>query len=216
MRRLLSPENPVFQFLEKLFNLMMANVLFLVCSLPVVTFGAALTGLIQVAQDQIFDEDQPVVRRFFRAFRGNLGQGTAAWGMLALFLAGMGCNILLIISYLDGWIAQLLKILVYVLTAVVICLMSYLFPLITRYRNGMVSQMNNSVILAVVKLPRTLLMGVLNTLIFWIPFFSMQTFLATTVFWLVIGFAFIAYVDGLLLAPIFRQMEQEKTVDILT
>ncbi len=211
-----TPENPVFQFLEKVFNLMLANFLFLICSIPVVTLGAALAGMLQVAQDQIFNEEQPPVRRFFQAFRENFKQATAAWLMLLVFLAGMGCNTMLIIAYAQGWVGQILKILVGVLVAVVLCVMSYLFPLITRYRNTMRDHLNNSLILAVVKLPRTIVMVLLNTLVFWIPFFSMPMFLSTMVFWLIIGFAFIAYSDTRILAPVFRQMEQEDTVDLMT
>ncbi len=211
-----TPENPVFQFLEKVFNLMLANFLFLICSIPVVTLGAALAGMLQVAQDQIFNEEQPPVRRFFQAFRENFKQATAAWLMLLVFLVGMGCNTMLIIAYAQGWVGQILKILVGVLVAVVLCVMSYLFPLITRYRNTMRDHLNNSLILAVVKLPRTIVMVLLNTLVFWIPFFSMPMFLSTMVFWLIIGFAFIAYSDTRILAPVFRQMEQEDTVDLMT
>ncbi len=216
MRKILAPENPVFQFLEKIFNLMIANFLFIICSIPIITIGASLTAMLQVAQDQIFDEDQPVIRRFFSAFRENFVQATAAWLMLLVFLIGMGCNIMLIITYLDGWIAQILKIIAYILVALVVCIMSYLFPLIARYRNTMRRQLNNSLILTVVKLPRTIVMVILNTMIFWIPFFSMQIFLATMVFWLVIGFAFIAYSNVRILSPVFRQMEKEGTIDFMT
>lgn len=216
MHRILAPENPVFQFLEKMFNLMVANLLFIICSIPIVTLGASLAGMLQVVQDQIFNDEQPVIRRFFSAFRENFVQATTAWMMLLIFLVGMGCNAMLIITYLDGWAAQILKIVLCILVALVICIMSYLFPLITRYRNTMREQLNNSLILAVVKLPRTILMAVLNTLFFWIPFFSMQMFLGTMVFWLVIGFAFIAYTDTRILSPVFRQMEKEDTVDFMT
>lgn len=216
MQKILTLENPVFQFLEKIFNLMVANLLFIICSIPVVTFGASLAGLLQVVQDQIFNEDQPTVRRFFHGFQENFRQATAAWMMLMIFLVGMGCNMMLITVYLNGWVAQILKIIVYVLVALVVCIMSYVFPLMIRYRNSMREHLNNSLILTVVKLPRTIAMGVLNTLFFWIPFFSMQVFLSTMVFWLVIGFAFIAYSDTRLLAPVFRQMEKTDAAETMT
>ncbi len=215
MRKLPAPENPVFQFLEKVFDLMVANVLFLLCSIPVFTLGAAFTGMLQVAQDQIFHEEQPVVRRFFSAFRKNFKQATAAWLMLLVFLIGMGCNSMLVVAYLRGWVSQIVNILIWVLVAVVVCIMSYLFPLITRYENSMHQQLNNSLILAVVKLPRTILLAILNTFVFWIPFFSMQTFLSTLVFWIIMGFAFVAYCDLRILAPVFRQMEKEGTVGFM-
>lgn len=216
IRNLITLDNPVFQLLEKIFNLMVANLLFILCCIPVVTIGASVAGMLQVAQDQIFNEDQPVIRRFFSAFRQNFKQATAAWLMLLIFLIGMGGNAMLIIAYLNGWVSQILKIVVGVLVALVVCIMSYLFPLITRYRNSMREHLNNSLILTVAKLPRTILMAVLNTIFFWISFFSMQMFLSTMVFWFVFGFAFIAYTDTRILSPVFRQMEKENTVDLMT
>ena len=215
MSKFEKPVNPIFSFLEKVFNLMLANVLFLVCSLPVITLGASLAGLIQVAQDQFYQDDRSVIPRFFQSFRENFLQATLAWGMLVLFLGGMLCNVLLILTYCQGWIAQLLYILAGVLTALVLAIMSYLFPMIVRYRNPMKIHLNNSLILAVVKLPRTLLMLLLNTLIFWIPFFSLNVFLGTMIFWLILGFGFIAFTDTRILVPVFRQMEEDDTVELM-
>lgn len=215
MQKTLRPENPVMIFMEKVFNMMLANVLFLMCCVPLITIGASLTGLLQVVEDQIYHEEQPVIRRFFGAFRENFKQSTGAFLMLAVFLTGMVCNALLTLTYLRGWMAQMVYILLGVLTALVLSMMSYLFPMIVRYHNTLKDHLNNSLILTVVKLPRTILMLFLNTLFFWIPFFSFQMFLATLVFWLIIGFAFIAYTDIRILAPVFKQMEEKDTVELL-
>ena len=215
MAKTLRPENPLMIFMEKVFNMMLANVLFLICSLPVITIGASLTGLIQVIQDQLYREDQPVIKRFFSAFRSNFRQATLAFLMLAVFLAGMICNALIVLTYCRGWAAQILYILLAVLTVVVISIMSYLFPMMVRYQNTLKVHLNNSLILVVVKLPRTIALVFLNTLFFLIPFFSFRIFLATMVFWMILGFAFIAYWDTRILAPVFRQMEEKDTVELL-
>ena len=207
--------NPVFAFLEKVFNIMLANVLFILCSLPVITLGASLCGMLQVIQDQFYQEDAPALKRFFYGFRRNFLQGTLAWIILAVFLAGMGCNALLVLTYCRGWTAQVLYIILGFLTAAGLCIFSYVFPLIVRYQNPMKVHLNNALILSVVKLPRTLAMALLNTLIFWIAFFSLQVFISTFIFWLIIGFGFIAYSDMRLLVPVFRQMEEEDTVELM-
>ena len=215
MAKTLRMENPVMLFMEKVFNMMLANILFLLCSIPVITMGAALAGMIQVVQDQIYHEEQPVIRRFFQSFRDNFRQSTLAFLMLAVFLAGMVCNALLVLTYLRGFVAQICYIILGVLTALVICIMSYLFPMIVRYQNTMKDHLNNSLILTVVKFPRTILMFFLNILFFAVPFFSFKMFLATMVFWLIIGFSFIAYTDTRILVPVFRQMEEKNTVELL-
>lgn len=66
MKNLFSLENPVMQFLSRVGEMMIANVLFLVCSLPIVTGGAALTALNRGMQNIAFGEDTGVVKPFFR------------------------------------------------------------------------------------------------------------------------------------------------------
>ena len=215
MSKTLCPQNPIMIFMEKVFNMMLANVLFLLCSIPVITMGAALTGMIQVIQDQIYNEDQPVLRRFFGAFRENFRQATIAFLFSVVFFFGMACNALMVMTYLRGWMAQILYIVLGVLSVLVFSILSYLFPLMVRYHNTLRDHFNNSLILTVVKLPRTILMVFLNLLFLLIPFFSFQIFLATLVFWLIIGFSFIAYSDTRILVPVFKQMEEKDTVELL-
>ena len=215
MQKTLRPENPVMAFMEKVFNMMLANVLFLLCCIPVITIGASLSGLLQVVLDQIYHEEEPVIRRFFGAFRENFKQSTAGFLMLTVFLAGMVCHALLTLTYLRGWVAQIVYIILGVLTALVLSIMSYFFPMIVRYQNPIKVHLNNSLILTVVKLPRTILVLLLNNLFFIIPFFSFRMCLGTLVFWMIIGFAFVAYSDIRILAPVFKQMEEKDTVELL-
>ena len=215
MEKTLQPENPVFLFMEKVFNLMLANVLFLLCCIPVFTIGAALTGLIQISLDQIDGEDQPVIRRFFRTFRENFREATISFLLLFVFLSGMLCNALLVLTYLRGLYAQIAYLVLGVLAFLGISIGSYLFPMLVRYQNPLRQHFYNSFILTVVKLPRTIIMVLLNTLFFLIPYFSFRLFLGTLVFWMVIGFAFIAYSDLRILKPVFRQMEEKDTVELM-
>lgn len=66
--------------LNKAADLIFVNVLFAVCSLPVVTIGAAQAGLytaVKVLRDR--KDDRPVLRSFFRGFRNGFGKITAVW-----------------------------------------------------------------------------------------------------------------------------------------
>ena len=181
MKNLFSLENPVMQFLSRVGEMMIANVLFLVCSLPIVTGGAALTALNRVMQNIAFGEDTGVVKPFFQAFRDNFRQATIGWLILLVFLAGMGGNLLLAVSYLTG-------------NALLVC----------KWVIGALSVW----ILAVVKLPRTLCLAALALLPALIAFVSMQVFFSTLVYWLVLGFGFGGFLSASLLIPVFRQMER--------
>ena len=56
MHNLFHYENPFIQFLVRVGDLMILNLLFLVCALPVVTLGASLTALHRVTQNMLFEQ----------------------------------------------------------------------------------------------------------------------------------------------------------------
>ena len=75
--------NRIFGFLGQMILL---NLLWMVCSLPVVTAGASTTALFYCTLKLHKDKDIRVIRDFFKSFRQNFGQSTMAW--LLLLLAG--------------------------------------------------------------------------------------------------------------------------------
>lgn len=208
MKNLFHLDNPFMQFLARVGDMILANFLFLVCSVPIVTLGASLTALHKITQDIAGDKDSGIFKPFFRAFRENFKQATIAWLLLLVFFVGMGCNLLLVASYLSGNAAVVCKGLLGFLVIFILAVAAYLFPLITRYENDLKTHLINAAILAIVKLPRTIVMVFLNILPLLIMYFSMQTFFSTFVFWLVIGFGFTSYITSTLLMPVFREMEK--------
>ena len=207
MKQLFNLENPFFQFLSRVSDLVMANFLFLLCCMPVVTMGAATAGLHKVTQDMVMEADKGVYRTFFRAFAGNFKQATISWLAVLFVLVGMGCNFLLVGAYFTGTLALVLHCLLAVILGLLLAVVSYLFPLMVRYDNTLRQHLTNAVVLAVAKLPRTIAMMLLNILPILIAVFSPQVFFSTSVFWLTVGFGCTSYLSSALLAPVFREME---------
>ena len=77
-----SYESKFSQLLLKLCNACMLNVLWFVCSLPIVTMGAATTALYYACLKIVRDEDSHVAAQFFRSFRQNFRQATQIWLIL--------------------------------------------------------------------------------------------------------------------------------------
>ena len=74
MKSLFNLDNPVMQFLSRAADIMLLNMLTLVCSLPIITAGAALSALHKVGQDIVFETEGGGLVPFFQAFRGNFKQ----------------------------------------------------------------------------------------------------------------------------------------------
>lgn len=208
MRNLFNYENPFIQFLVRVGDLMILNVLFILCSAPVVTLGASLTALHRVTQNMLFEQEEPLLKAFFRAFRQNFKQSTLAWLVELVVIVSLVCDVLLVMAYFNGGLAKAMYILVAVLAILVAGVYAYLMPLIARYENGMRQQVNNAVILAIIKLPKTLLLVFLNLLPVILVLISVPVFVQTLIFWVIIGFAFVSFLTSSILKPVFQQLEK--------
>ena len=208
MRNLFNYENPFIQFLVRVGDLIILNVLFILCSAPVVTLGASLTALHRVTQNMLFEQEEPLLKAFFRAFRQNFKQSTLAWLVELVVIVSLVCDVLLVMAYFNGGLAKAMYILVAVLAILVAGVYAYLMPLIARYENGMRQQVNNAVILAIIKLPKTLLLVFLNLLPVILVLISVPVFVQTLIFWVIIGFAFVSFIESSILKPVFQQLEK--------
>ncbi len=80
-------DNPIWRFIGKFCDIMILNVLWLICSIPLVTMGAATTAVYYVTLKLVRDEEGPTIRSFFKSFKENLKQATALW--LIMLAAGL-------------------------------------------------------------------------------------------------------------------------------
>lgn len=206
MKGLFNLDNPLMQLLSRVGDLIVLNVLTLLCSLPILTAGAAQAALHRVCQDMAFDTDSGVIGPYFRAFRVNFRQATILWLGELVLAAVLAWDVLLITAYLGGsaWMYILMGILA--LLAALIC--AYLMPLIARYDNTLRQHLNNAVVLALMKLPTSLLLAALNLLPLLLALISLNLFFQVLIFWVFLGFALVAYIQELLLRRVYTQMEK--------
>ena len=76
---ILKPDSPVMDFISTVADLIILNLLFVICSIPIVTFGAAYSAKYYVAMKKIRGEETGTVVPFFKAFKRNFKQSTIVW-----------------------------------------------------------------------------------------------------------------------------------------
>ncbi|MCR4935690.1 MAG: YesL family protein [Oscillospiraceae bacterium] len=201
MRKLFDMDNPLMRILAVAADLLMLNVLTLVCCLPLLTAGAALTAAFDVAIHMVRGEQTYVVRPFFRAFAANWKQATLLW----LVILGIGALIFLdyvaALNYLPA-----LKLPVASLAVLLLALSLYAFALLSRYENTVPATLLNAAKLAAGFFPRTLGM-VVFTLGLWL--LSIQYYQYGILILLLFGFSLPCYVSALLLKGVFVKLEQD-------
>ncbi len=80
-------DSPLVQLLNKVTDLILLNVLYLLCSIPLFTIGAAQAGLYTAAKVMLDKEDDTsVFAAYWRGFKAGFGTITAGWGIVTLFL----------------------------------------------------------------------------------------------------------------------------------
>ena len=82
-------------------------------------------------------------------------------------------------------------------------LLSYLFPLISRYDNTFLRHLGNAARLALANLPVTVLLTAVNLFPLWIGFFVPALWIPVVEFWLLIGASAAAYLNSFYLQRIF-------------
>ena len=75
MDRFFDANNPLMRFLSWLVDLVIINVLTIVCALPIVTAGASFTAMNYVLLHKARDNETYIGKMFFHSFRDNLKQG---------------------------------------------------------------------------------------------------------------------------------------------
>ena len=85
MKNLLNLDSPLMIFFSNLTDILILNVLCLLCCLPIVTIGPAITAMHYVTLKMARDEEGYVLKSFLKSFKENFKQSVIAWlGFLAV------------------------------------------------------------------------------------------------------------------------------------
>ena len=131
------------------------NVLWLVCSLPIVTAGAATTALYYVTLKIAENEEGDITQQFFRAFRSNFKQATILWLILLALGVVLGTDIY-VLRHLSASTSGVLAVVLTLALAVVIvaCIayafvLSNVFALVARVENTNGAMLKNALLISV-------------------------------------------------------------------
>lgn len=158
MDRFFNFEGPVFGFFDRASDIVILNIVFIICCLPVFTAGAALTALSTVTQKMSRKEEGYIVRGFLKAFKENFLQATAIW-LILLFAGALILLDIRIMAQPEGseffrWI----KYLIFILVPVYVFEFIYVFPVLAKFDNTVLNTMRNALLISIKSLPWTVLL----------------------------------------------------------
>ena len=195
-----------FKGMEKVGDFLLVNLLFVVCSLPVVTIGASATAMYYVL-GRIRRQEGTVTKDFFRSFRENFRQASLYWGVLLLVAFALYWNFRLI----SGWTGTLYSVMMVSLILVswfAVSWGSLVFPLLSRFDSTSAVTARNAGILVLAVPLRTLAAAAINALPVVLAVFLPGVFALAAVLWLFCLFSAGACGILCLLSPVFTQLEK--------
>ncbi len=206
MSKLFDLESPLMTGLNKFADLVILNLLTIVCCIPVFTIGASITALHYVCLKIVRDEETYVVKGFFKSFRQNFRQATIIW-LIELVIIG----IQILDFYLMGhsgitfpaWLPSALL----AVDALIFSLGIHVFPLLARFENTVSRTIKNSVMVGILALPRTVLMVIVCAVPVVLVYFFEQVLAP---FLLLIGISGPAFVCALIYNKTFKRFEPKQ------
>lgn len=204
MGRFFDLESPLMRVLNRVADLMILNLLMIVCCIPVITTGAAVTAMHYVILKMVRGEEGYLVKGFFKSFRENFKQATLIWLiMLVIIAVYIGDTVILLFSGLT--FPKPLTIAVIAVGIIIALIAMYIFPLLARFENTIRNTIKNAALIAVGNLPKTILMAVIYVLPLVVVYFSTYAMLFVFLF----GISVPAYGAAWLYSNIFKKFEPE-------
>lgn len=155
----LDVDGKLFGFANKLIDVLLLNLLWLLFCLPLITAGAATVAAYSVALKMVDDEEGYVARGFLRAFRANFRQGTLLWLLNAAVLYALWLDWQLVTKTENP--SVMLMIFGIVTAAVAFSAFTYAYPLLARYENSLAATIRNSLSISVRFFGKTLFLAAL-------------------------------------------------------
>ncbi len=201
MGGLFSIENPFWQFINRLLHIILLNFLWFICSIPVITMGAATTAVYSVTLKMIKNQEGYTVKSFFEAFRANFRQSTIIWLILLVIGAVIGADLIVYLRASSLSLPGMFLMTAFFAASVLFVFETiYVFALQAHFDNTLKRTMGNALILSIRHLPSSMTMVTIGVLLTTLGFLVFPPILFG-------GMALIAWINSFFLIKIFDRYE---------
>ena len=153
----LSPDSEVMEFLSKVTDFIIINLLTLLFSIPIITIGAAHTAKFYTAMKIVRGEEPSVVKSYFKSFKENFAQVTGAWMIILVVGLVLAFDWYNVLYGRAACMPVLLKAALGVLSFVVWSVAYCMFPFEARYKVTLKELFKASMVMALLNFPRMVL-----------------------------------------------------------
>ncbi len=152
MKGLFNYDNPVWHFIGKFWDVLVVNVLWFICCIPIFTIGASTTALYYVTLRLVRDEDGYTIRSFFRSFKENFRQATIIWLIFLLVGIILAADLWFTLTagiFPAGTPRTLFAALFLGMLLIWLAMITYVFPVLARFYGTIKQTVMNSFLLSI-------------------------------------------------------------------
>ncbi len=212
MSNIFSMDNKFFNGMDKIGDLIMINILFILCSIPIFTIGASYTAMYKVTLDMVEKEEGLVVKNFFQAFKDNFKKSTIIWLILSVFIFVVYIDFI-IINSMNTSFQTVLTSGLYIVIFMLLMIISYVFPTVAAFENTIRNSIKNSFLMAIGYFPYTLGIIFMNCLGVILFLNGGETVAYVILAFLLIGYSGVAFINSMVLKNIFKKHNGKTCID---
>jgi uncharacterized membrane protein YesL len=198
----LNIDSPFMQTLNRIADIMLLNILTLLCCLPIITIGPALTALHYMCLKMVRNEECYIVKGYFNAFKVNFKKSFILWILLILISSVLVGDYYIMRT---GQFHMAFRMTITVASALIVFMAVFLFPVQAKFENTVFKTIKNAFIISVIQFPKTILMLVLYVA----PIALFIFFPQTTPFIFLFGISVPVYLSAMLYNKFFKKLEDQ-------
>ena len=160
--KLFNLDSPVMVFLSKVANLMILNVLTIICCIPIFTAGAAITALYYVTIKMARGDDPYIIKGYFKSFKENFKQATIIWLIMLVILAIIAVDWRVTLVMMTGNSAKIMKTVLFIVSFLLLLTGLYIFPVLSRFDNTVKNTFRNAFLISFMNLPKSVLIVIIH------------------------------------------------------
>ncbi len=161
--QLFSMEGKLYQYMERFWDLVKLNFIWIIFSLPIVTIGASTVAAYTVTLKMVENREESVIRDFIKSFRENWKQGIPLGLIHLVILYSFYIN-LEFLSKMDE--APILFLFAVIFVGILgILYLTFSLPLCARYNNTILGTLKNSISIAMKYFATTVLLWIVLVLL---------------------------------------------------
>lgn len=208
MKKIFS-EQRISEYIEICVDVVLLNLLWLLFCIPIVTIGASTTAMYRVCFKALRGEGK-IFQEFWTSFKQNLKQATIIWLIVVLVFFVLYCDVR-IVDYLQVSWASAAKVVFGALAILLLCVMQYVFPLLSQFHNTVPQIFRNAALMSVGHAPKTFLMAAIWALPVMAILFLPGWFFAYGLHIVLFAGALVAHIKARILWKVFSKYMDEPT-----